>query len=175
MSLHKIVKLGKIPGEPYGYKRSLAVEVEVEIRETRKGPELSIQGTIWNPNRSDAVSGGQNLEEIAQALPDSALAQRIHKVWKTWHLNSMRAGCEHQRAEEWNKLPIDPSKPLSSYGKHFPTQLHESWNMLIWVRPEEYKGGLLTAPCPTCGYRYGTEWLHEPLPLEIIEEVQSWA
>lgn len=27
----------------------------------------------------------------------------------------------------------------------------------------------LGAPCPECGYRYGTQWLFEPLPDEVVE------
>ena len=28
------------------------------------------------------------------------------------------------------------------------------------------------APCPTCGYRYGTQWLKRELPAEIVELAQ---
>lgn len=38
-----------------------------------------------------------------------------------------------------------------------------------WVRPEEHPAGLLAAPCPTCGYRYGSAWLREELPADILE------
>jgi hypothetical protein len=31
----------------------------------------------------------------------------------------------------------------------------------------------LNAPCPECGYKYGSAWLHEPLPQEIIDFVEG--
>ena len=30
------------------------------------------------------------------------------------------------------------------------------------------------APCPECGYLYGTEWKFEPIPPEVLEEIESW-
>jgi len=95
-------------------------------------------------------------------------------IWDRWHLNHMRAGCEHQRAEGWGDRPIDPSKPTRSYGKHFEGQRHDSWNLLGWVRRDEHPEGLLGFPCPTCGYEYGTSWLREELPDEVIERLASF-
>lgn len=95
-------------------------------------------------------------------------------IWDRWHLNHMRAGCEHQRAEGWGDRPIDPSKPTRSYGKHFEGQKSDSWNLLGWVRPDEHPEGLLGVPCPTCGYKYGTSWLREELPAEVIAKLASF-
>lgn len=95
-------------------------------------------------------------------------------IWGRWHLNHMRAGCEHQRAEGWDQRPIDPSKPAGSYGRHFEGQQHPSWNLLGWVRRDEHPEGLLGFPCPTCGYRYGSAWKHEELPAEVIERLASF-
>jgi hypothetical protein len=89
------------------------------------------------------------------------------------HLNGLKAACEHQEAEGWDKRPIDPAKPLNAYGRHYPGQRQDSWNMLTWVRPDEHPGGLLTAPCPTCGYEYGTAWLKRELPAEIVKLAET--
>jgi hypothetical protein len=63
---------------------------------------------------------------------DREKLHRLIAVWKRWHLNDMRAGCEHQRLA----------------------------------------GGYeVGEPCRTCGYGYGTAWLVEPLPQEIIDYV----
>lgn len=174
MSYSKLIPLGIVSGDEYGYKRPLPVEIEVEIRDTDEGPELSITGSIWRPNRGDIVAGGQCYDEIARAFPYDPRVQRIVEVWKRWHLNGMKAGCEHQRAEGWDKRRIDPSKPANAYGRHFPGQRSDSSNLLGWIRPSEHPDGLLGRECPECGYKYGTAWLHEPLPQEIIEEVQTW-
>jgi hypothetical protein len=109
-------------------------------------------------------SGGQIRETLAEWFPEVV-------PYLKWHLNDMNAACEHQEAEGWAERPIDPSKPLNTYGRHFPGQQHDSWNMLAWVRPEEHKGGLLGAPCPVCGYKYGTAWLKREFPAEV----RAWA
>lgn len=58
-----------------------------------------------------------------------------------WHLNGMKAGCAHQSVV-WED---------SKYGR----------------RPDLER----TAPCPETGYRYGSAWLSEPLPAEVL----AWA
>ena len=92
----------------------------------------------------------------------------LFDIWGKWHLNDMQAGCEHQRAQKWNERPIDPSKPTTAYGKFFPGQKQDSWNMLAWIYPTEHPEGLLTKPCPICGYKYGTAWLKEEVPAQVL-------
>lgn len=162
-----------------GSRALCPVEIEIEISPTPNGPQLSICGSVWYYNRRDCYACGQLRENIREYLdvlliPEEHLG-RILAVWNRWHLNGMRAGCEHQRAEGWNKRPIDPSKPLGAYGLHFDGQRQPSWNMLAWIPRAEHPEGLLCYPCPTCGYRYGSAWLYEPLPASIVAEVKSWA
>lgn len=35
--------------------------------------------------------------------------------------------------------------------------------------PQEHPGGLLMKPCPECGYRYGSAWLYEAVPVDVLE------
>jgi hypothetical protein len=173
-TMTKVVKLGKVDGYGNG-RKSCAVDIEVELREQSNGAlELSICGEIWNALQTDIISGGQNLEEIASYFPGSHKVRRIVEVWRRWHLNTMKAGCEHQRAAGWDKAPIDPEKPTHTYGRHFEGQNQPSWNLLGWVREDEHPDGLMCRACWVCGYKYGTAWLTEELPAEIIEEVRSW-
>lgn len=37
---------------------------------------------------------------------------------------------------------------------------------LGWLTPEEHPDGLLSRPCPVCGYKYGTGWNYFPIPEE---------
>ena len=113
--------LGKVDAEMIGEKRN-QVTIEIELRGTLragtreltsygKQPDdltLSICGNIWNKRHSDIISGGQNYDEILEVLPDHPLAHEIVGVWKRWHLNDMKAGCEHQR--DW-----PTSKELTIY------------------------------------------------------------
>lgn len=167
--MQKTIDLGKVDYEGRGYKANL-VTITIELRDGR----LAMSGDIWDARHSDIVGGGQNYDDIARLFPSAPKVQRMIEVWKRWHINTMRAGCEHQRAEGWDTRPIDPSKPLNAFGKHFEGQRDDLPNMLAWVRPSEHPEGLLTKPCPTCGYRYGTQWLPEPLPDDIVAEVTGW-
>ena len=42
-----------------------------------------------------------------------------------------------------------------------------------WLRYDECEKGLLCKPCPVCGYKYGTNWLKEDLPDDVIAFLQS--
>ncbi|KKK83807.1 hypothetical protein LCGC14_2789720, partial [marine sediment metagenome] len=42
-------------------------------------------------------------------------------------------------------------------------------NMLTWITRKEHPFGLLSYPCPVCGYKYGSAWLYEPLPQDVID------
>jgi hypothetical protein len=80
---------------------------------------------------------------------DKTKVDRLVEIWKRWHLNHMRAGCEHQQEQEWNKRPIDPSLPLNKYGKHFEGQnpihgtcwsgyIEQSTAKVYWLIPVMY-------------------------------------
>lgn len=127
-------KIGTADGE--------AVYVNVGIEERDGKRELHITADIYRDGHD--VGGGQSLDTVRRVAEHGTVTpewprKRILKllsIWERWHLNGMRAGCEHQRELGW-----------TSYNKH----------------PSE--------PCPTCGYKYGTSWLYEPLPPEVEEFV----
>ena len=107
--------LGKFDAEMRGEKHN-RVTVQIELRGTAparawdgealrigKLPEdleLSIMGNIWNKRGNDIISGGQNYDDLLEIGGDVPLIGEIVGVWKRWHLNGMRPGCEHQR--DWN-------------------------------------------------------------------------
>jgi len=64
---------------------------------------------------------------------DGITCKNFLDIWKRWHLNDLRAGCQHQREEKWED------------------------------------NNLLMKPCPVCGYKYGSQWLYEELPQEVID------
>ena len=113
------------------------VWVTVDLREHDGKLRLSIQGETAAKGRKrdgPGSSGGQIIME-AGALPRDPKSRRIAEIWQRWHLNDMRAGCEHQRG--WTKERIGQ-------------------------------------PCPVDGYKYGSAWLFEELPTDIIAEIKSW-
>jgi hypothetical protein len=40
-----------------------------------------------------------------------------------------------------------------------------------WVTPDEHPEGMLARECMECGYRYGSSWLTEEVPEEVLEEL----
>jgi hypothetical protein len=149
----------------------VAPYLDIDLKPCTEYTELSICGNVWNAAGSDC-SGGQNREEIAKLFPNNAKVKLLVEIWERWHLGGMRAGCVHQTAEKWSDRPIDHSKPTNAYVDQGDG--HQGWNMLVWVpKSEKHPNGLLSAPCPTCGYKYGTAWLVEALPAEVEAEVVS--
>jgi hypothetical protein len=153
---------------PYTGKARSTVTVDVEWT----GDRLSITGSE-RYGRAD-LSGGQITDTARHARPradDQHTAEDVRRlcaIWDRWHLNDVQAGCEHQRAAGWGERRIDPAKPIRAYGRHYPGQQHDTWNMLGWVREEEHPDGLLGRPCPECGYRYGTAWQREEVPTGVL-------
>lgn len=71
------------------------------------------------------------------------MLKKFFDIWDKWHLNDMKAECEHQRALGWK------------YEDH-----HD---------PQTFKGEL----CPTCGYSIGSAWLKEELPADVVSYLAS--
>jgi len=221
--MEKIIRIGKI--------KNSNVFCKIQIKEKEKGKALSISGVI-GPRTNGDCSGscGQIDDEIApenitEYAPgwDAVRLMEFIDIWKKWHLNDMRAGCEHQRSL-WNvdkeltlldfswgdvfhnlrKKVEDGQAPIEEYNEYVEirAQVYEhsiEINHPRYMLPEtqslidrgylkivreqkknaqqvhykEHPEGLLTRPCIICGYRYGTSWLHEPLPESVISFLES--
>jgi hypothetical protein len=37
-----------------------------------------------------------------------------------------------------------------------------------WTYPNQHPEGLLCKPCPVCGYKYGSAWLFEEVPSDVL-------
>lgn len=42
-----------------------------------------------------------------------------------------------------------------------------------WVTQSEHPDGILSKPCLVCGYKYGSEWRSQQLPVDVIEFLES--
>lgn len=150
------------------------VTVEVRLYKGEQGLSLSICGT-WgvgnNPNSErEMQGGGQCVREIAAAFP------KVEPYLK-FHLNDMNAGCAHQRALGWKTCP-------GHYGTDAIGCSGQKLNAAQRIKYRDRSGGAkqqwrcsddkLGKPCPTCGYAYGTSWLFEPLPPEVIEWAETF-
>lgn len=257
IKIHRTVKVGRSDSEGDVY-----VEIEFD------GKRLSISGIagpscgqIQEPTDWVAFEPGWSQE----------LTSKLWSIWRTWHLNDMHAGCQHQRANwdlekkiefdsysidwdvkrsiqrvfetdqrgsaaiqlnrppfggshaaallylldqagikpfGWSVIPSTPKAPrskvaaklerefafikegeLAAYNeKAFNNSLRSSvlnrpskppifkkteTKTANRVRPEEHPDGLLCKPCEVCGYKYGSAWLHEDVPGEVIEFLAS--
>ena len=150
------------------------VDVELELRERFcegvKYYEFSACGNVWNETHTDIKAGVQCLDEIFlhwRQLTNSHLFKTIHKLWKDYHLNSMKVGAPAQEAavKEW-----------LADGKRY--DYTEACAMLE-------SRGLLTVPFygMTTGkvwngepYKYGSGWVIEVIPddaLRLIADIMG--
>jgi hypothetical protein len=205
-------------GYTNGYTRTgkeSIMPVIVEVSYTNG--QLSLTGNVGNDSfgqisKPEFVSfaAGWNQED----------ADQLWAYWDRWHLNGMRSGCIHQRAEYdihkkitlhkygWTRafhkmrrmaergemdaeayaeykeqaalvrrVTLGPNSP--KYPQHPEIQdalkrgLIEKQGteekIANWVDYREHPEGVLSKPCRVCGYAYGTQWLFEEVPAEVIQ------
>jgi hypothetical protein len=160
--MKKVMRIGTV--QPYG-RRWVSVYVKAEYDE-EKG-RFSISG-VMGPTESGNCIGSCGQIDMGFAHRNPADDDRRYSapippdkirfapgwdaekwldlldIWKRWHLNDLRAGCEHQREMGW------------TYDEH-----HD---------PKTFKG----EACPVCGYEIGSAWLKEEVPEDVIKTVASW-
>lgn len=179
--------------------RFAPVFMEIEIKNGSKGKVLTIHG-VEGPLQSGNCRGACG--QIDMHMDDEYLSQvRFQKgwdremvnsllaIWKRWHLNDLNADCIHQRELGWAEKKIDPDKPLDTYSI-FPGILdlsystRNAWVNIRYQDPDReptdavignsHPNGLLTAPCPVCGFKYGTAWVYEPIPNDVLRTLASF-
>ena len=164
------IRCGDQPAEVFVKVKLSASDGKLRLSFT--GVEGPLRSSDARNNRGQIRLDPDEFESFAAGW-DAERVARLRGLWARWNLNDMRAGCEHQRAEKWHERPIDPEEPVGAYGLFFAGQSQPTWNMLVWVHRHEHPEGLLCEPCPTCGYRYGTAWLYEEVPEEVLRELAS--
>lgn len=125
-----------------------SVDLDVRLENGR----LSISGVAYTGKKllkseRNLISAGQCIDSVKDIIP-GVLAE----IWERWHLNDMRAGTPAQ--EEALREVKDSFDRLNWYD-----------NACAYL---ENKGLLVDN-----GYRYGSKWLTEELPADVIEYVQS--
>lgn len=152
-NLSKTFKFDKIAF--YGTRRINTPEVTMELRDTAKGPELSICGDVWNSKHTDIVMGGQCLDEMKKfkELRFNSLFNKLYKWWELYHLNGMHAGTIKQEnaIKEWH-----------AKDKYKAFTYDEDCKYLDSI-------GLLDDD----GYRYGSSWLYRAIPDEDLNEIKA--
>lgn len=129
------------------FKNNQTCEVEIRLHKGR----LSICGTVYEGKwlRSDErnlISCGQCIDLAREFIP-----ARLYEIWDRWHLNDMRAGTPAQMKLIRELLADCPN---ADYDKQcdFLADNH----LLV-----------------DNGYKYGSAWLKEDLPQEVVDYVSS--
>lgn len=207
-------------GWAMGYNtRGNEVELPVYVEVSYANGRLSLVGNIGN----DSFGQISKPDFTRFAHPwNQELAGQLWTIWDRWHLNDMRAGCEHQRNNpSWDihkKVTVHKygwttdfykMRRLAEAGK-MDAESYEEYKMqaelvrectlglnspkypqnakvqdalargLIeekgteekianWVDYREHPDGLLSKPCPECGYKYSSQWLFEEVPSDVIQ------
>ena len=149
MNFKKIVRVGAVPREGDAFAK-------IKYNDGR----LSISGVIGPMTNGNARGscgqyimcfreyddrGHMALSDITPAPRwDADMIRRFFDAWDAWHLNDMRANCEHQTGAEW-----DASRKIT------------------------VEGGILSKPCTVCGYKYGSAWRREDVPADVLEFLRS--
>lgn len=217
-------------------EREYVAELEIELRPKRGKSsylaeesgfiELSIVGGFWPKGRRADWSGGQcgeSLLEMMKGTRGGAIMAKVWPVWERWHLNGLKAGCQHQRknwkpsaelelihytwSESFRKLQgmaqagelapleyenfskvaplvnsvcIDKNGPkweaplvLELIDKGLIKEKNRETKTAHWVYPSEHPDGVLCKPCEICGYSYGSQWLYEKLPPNVLALVMD--
>lgn len=132
----KIINLGKVDYNNTG-RRINAAHIEVEWRlevknNTRLYWEFSVCGAVWNASHTDWVSGGQNLDSLAEfpAIKNNAEFREAYDLWQNYHLNGLTAGspaqekakadfvCDREKVTWYWYDREDITENTDDYGRH---------------------------------------------------------
>lgn len=145
-----------------GYmQETIKVYVDAKINDGR----LSITASVYAGRKAERnlISCGQSTDCAALVTtPGPGLTmddvRRLREVWDHWHLNDMRPGCVHQRGYGWDAMHV-----LESRGRYAG---------MSRARQKAFKR--IDRPCPVCGYRYGSAWLTEELPADVVQFIAAF-
>ena len=150
---------------------TVRAELEIELRERQPGNwrratdlepcndgiELSICASTWQRGeygRWLEWSAGQCIEAIEESFGSIPEIKKLCSIWRRWHLNGMRAGTVVQE----RALESMDSDAYSSFESHYDRACAHLGSALLYEDR---------------GYRYGTAWLFEPLPEDVIADIQN--
>jgi hypothetical protein len=79
--------------------------------------------------------------------------------------------------DEWSlvNLPYEVTRDIDdpAPGPEYEVAKHEE-KTAGWVKPAEHPRGILCKPCPECGYKYGSAWLYEPIPEDVVTFLENF-
>jgi len=186
--------LGTVRGEPVvalirdftGTRSRHKVSMDIELKhedKSQKGVDgeeyhnplvLSISDSIWQRDESDILTGGQGQDELRKALKEHKLEigngisnkefEKLLDIWDNYHLNDMKAGTARQ-----NEI-IEKHKDEQKYKKY--DQFLDRPKAIL--EDHDAQPDLETKGFGDEGYSYGSSWLYEPLPDDVVDFVKDF-
>ncbi len=128
--------------------QTVQVKIVAELRNDEHGRrELSIVGEVVNHAYGQCYDFIRGLvEQHGSGHRDKGEILKLLDIWDRWHLNTMRAGTPRQQEIIRPWLKRNPNKDYTEQCDYL------------------FSHGLLIDD----GYKYGTAWLYEPLPDDVI-------
>jgi hypothetical protein len=124
--------------------------LKIEIKDKNSFKSLSIVGTCFTGKKllkseKNLLGWGQIQDQVKEIIP-----ARLYEIWKRWHLNDMRAGTfvqeEILRQAKASGVELNDYDDACNYLQRFDALVDD-------------------------GYKYGSKWLKEELPQEVIDYV----
>lgn len=136
---------------------------DIELKNTPKGPVLSICAVIYDKHKSGVICCGQCLDTIAETnLGKNKTFQEIYDLWQKYHLNDMHAGTPAQEKALREAIAKRILPASSSYVKR--VAYLKSIHLYVDESVRDDNGE---------GYRYGHSWLYEPISDEDILRIEN--
>lgn len=126
--------------------------LEITIKENKSFKSLSIVGIYFTGKKllkseKNLLGWGQIYDEVKEIIP-----ARLYEIWKRWHLNDMRAGTfvqeEILRQAKASGVELNDYDDTCNYLQRFDALVDD-------------------------GYKYGSKWLKEELPREVVDYVYA--
>jgi hypothetical protein len=65
-----------------------------------------------------------------------------------------------------------PAEQVSQFADWYDTERIEE-KSTGWLKESDHPEGVLSKPCPVCGYKYGSAWLREEVPADVLEWLRN--
>ena len=130
--------------------KDFSCTLDIAIKDKNSFKSLSIVGTYFTGKKllkseKNMLGFGQIHNQVREIIP-----ARLYEIWKRWHLNDMRAGTfvqeEILRQAKASGVQLNDYDEACNYLQRFDAYVDE-------------------------GYKYGTRWLKEELPQEVIDYI----
>ncbi len=143
-------------------KESVEPKLTIDLEPCPRYTELSICALVWykGDRLNDPSSAGQCVDLVHEWFGDQSASDAVTTasiaelcdLWDRWHLNGLIAGSRAQRDHLEVNKPQGPFYPTSYYEK--ACEILKAANL--------YEDR---------GYKYGSAWLVEPLPVAVMARV----